>query len=88
MEVSAATSCSLGPARRGLKMVYWVLSWRKWRNVTGSHLVGLNDIQDEKKPEQVVPCNVISDWVFKKCQSTFKVENAAEIDEVFSQYFA
>ena len=42
----------------------------------------------ETKTQQVVPCHVTGDWVFEKRHFIFKVENAAEIDEVFCQYSA
>ena len=41
-----------------------------------------DDIQNEAKPQQVVPCNEIGDW--EKRHSIFKVENVAELDEVFT----
>ena len=40
--------------------------------------------QNETKPQQVVPCDAIGGWVFEKRHFIFKVENVAEIDEVFS----
>ena len=48
----------------------------------------LQSIENEIKPQQFVTCNVIGDWVFNKHHSIFKVKNVAEIDEIFSQYFA
>lgn len=59
------------------------------------HLTGSNadskrplndDIQNESKTQQVVPCNEIGDW--EKRHSIFKVKNGAEIEEVFRQCFA
>ena len=45
-----------------------------------------DDIQNESKTQQVVPCNEIGDW--EKRHSIFKVKNGAEIEEVFRQCFA
>lgn len=42
----------------------------------------------ETKFQQVVPYDVIGDWVFEKRRFISKVENVIEMAEVFSQYFA
>ena len=47
-----------------------------------------HDVQNEAKPQQIVPCDVLMDWVFEKYLSVFKVENVAEIEAVFGKHFA
>ena len=46
-----------------------------------------DDIQNETKHQQIIPCEVTGDWVFEKRHSIFKVDNVQDIEAAFEQYF-